>query len=132
MSAPATTDDLLALVRKSGLIPEAVLDAYLGRISQTASMSRDPRRLAGLLIRDSLLSYFQGEQLLLGKWRGFTIGKYRILERIGVGGMGQVFLCEHQFMRRRVAIKVLPPLKAQDPASLAASTARAGPPPPWT
>src|SRR5437764_1694402 len=32
--------------------------------------------------------------------------------------MGQVFLCEHKHMRRRVAVKVLPTAKAEDPASL--------------
>ncbi|MCS7017446.1 MAG: serine/threonine protein kinase, partial [Gemmatales bacterium] len=48
----------------------------------------------------------------------FTIGKYKVLEKLGSGGMGQVFLCEHLLMRRRVAIKVLPTSKAQDPAGL--------------
>ena len=32
--------------------------------------------------------------------------------------MGQVFLCEHMFMKRRVAVKVLPPAKADQPAAL--------------
>ena len=70
------------------------------------------------MVRDSILTYFQAEQFMLGKWRGFTIGKYKLLERIGFGGMGQVFLCEHMYMRRRVAIKVLPPAKAEEPAAL--------------
>ncbi len=52
-----------------------------------------------------------------GKWRRFTIGKYKVLEKIGSGGMGNVFLCEHKLMRRRVAIKVLPTAKAADEAS---------------
>jgi serine/threonine protein kinase len=32
--------------------------------------------------------------------------------------MGSVYLCEHKLMRRRVAVKVLPTAKAEDPASL--------------
>ena len=32
--------------------------------------------------------------------------------------MGQVFLCEHKLMRRKVAVKVLPTAKAEDPSSL--------------
>src|SRR5205814_9357087 len=48
----------------------------------------------------------------------FTVGRYKLLERIGVGGMGQVFLCEHMFMKKRVALKVLPPAKAEQPAAL--------------
>jgi len=74
--------------------------------------------IAGLFVRDGLLTYFQAEQFLQGKWKRFTIGKYKVLERLGSGGMGQVFLCEHKLMRRRVAVKVLPTAKASDPSSL--------------
>jgi serine/threonine protein kinase len=70
------------------------------------------------MVQGGLITHFQAEQFLLGKWRGFTVGKYKLLERVGVGGMGQVFLCEHLFMKRRVAIKVLPPAKAEQPAAL--------------
>src|SRR5207248_7956489 len=45
-------------------------------------------------------------------------GKYKVLERLGSGGMGSVYLCEHKLMRRRVAVKVLPTAKAEDKASL--------------
>src|SRR6202040_208671 len=50
--------------------------------------------------------------------RRFTIGKYKVLERLGSGGMGSVYLCEHMVMRRRVAVKVLPAAKAEDSSSL--------------
>jgi serine/threonine-protein kinase len=39
--------------------------------------------------------------------KGQTFGKCRLLELIGRGGMGSVYLAEHLFLRRRVAIKVL-------------------------
>jgi serine/threonine protein kinase len=44
---------------------------------------------------------------LRGRYRNFTLGKYRILEPLGSGGMGKVFLAEHISMNHRVAIKVL-------------------------
>src|SRR5918911_1122064 len=118
MPVPATVDDLLKLIRKSGMIDEPRLDAYLERARLSGPIPGDVRKLAGAMVKDGLLTYFQAEQFMLGKWRGFTIGKYKLLERIGFGGMGQVFLCEHMYMRRRVAIKVLPPAKAAEPASL--------------
>ena len=37
-----------------------------------------------------------------------TLGRYRILQRIGQGGMGDVWLCEDPTLRRHVAIKTLP------------------------
>src|SRR5262249_12182804 len=51
-------------------------------------------------------------------YRGFTIGGYRILERLGVGGSGTVYLAEHQAMKRRVALKVLPAEVGDQPGVL--------------
>lgn len=118
MPAPASIDELLKLIRKSGMVDEPRLEAYLERLRLSGPIPVDVRKLAGAMVRDGVLTYFQAEQFMLGKWRGFTIGKYKLLERIGFGGMGQVFLCEHMYMRRRVAIKVLPPAKAEEPAAL--------------
>jgi serine/threonine-protein kinase len=47
--------------------------------------------------------------LYRGRTDGFTLGQYRILDRIGRGGMGRVFKAEHQTMNRVVALKVLAP-----------------------
>ena len=44
-----------------------------------------------------------------GKGKAKLIGDYVIIERIGVGGMGQVFKAQHRKLKRIVAIKVLPP-----------------------
>ncbi len=40
---------------------------------------------------------------------GNTFGSYRIVHRIGEGGMGEVYLAEHMHMQRMAAIKVLRP-----------------------
>jgi eukaryotic-like serine/threonine-protein kinase len=118
MAIPTTIDDLLKLIRKSGMVEDPRLDAFLDKWRVANALPTDVKKMAGLMVKDALLTMFQAEQFLMGKWRGFTIGKYKLLERIGFGGMGQVFLCEHMYMRRRVAIKVLPPAKAQEPAAL--------------
>jgi hypothetical protein len=118
MPAPGTAVEFLDLVQKSGVADEARLAAYLAQISKTGGLPPEPSKAAGILVHEGLLTYFQAEQLLQGKWRRFNIGKYKVLERLGSGGMGQVFLCEHKLMRRRVAVKVLPTAKATDEASL--------------
>jgi len=46
-------------------------------------------------------------------------GKYRILRRIGKGGMGVVYEGEHTALGRRVAIKLLQPEYARNPEALA-------------
>jgi serine/threonine-protein kinase len=47
------------------------------------------------------------------------LGQYRLLRQLGSGGMGTVYLAEHQMMKRPCAIKVIHPDKAGDPQALA-------------
>ena len=46
---------------------------------------------------------------------GQTLGKYQLIERIGVGGMASVFKAYQPGLERYVALKVLPPFYAQQP-----------------
>jgi WD40 repeat protein/serine/threonine protein kinase len=119
MPAPTTIEEFLELGQKSGLLDEEGIGPYLEQKRAAASLPNAPKPFAKLLVRDGLLTSFQAEQLLLGKWRGFNIaGKYKLLGYLGAGGMARVFLCEHMIMRRRVAIKVLPSSQVNDPGCL--------------
>jgi Tol biopolymer transport system component/predicted Ser/Thr protein kinase len=50
---------------------------------------------------------------------GETLGPYRVLEKLGAGGMGEVYRARDTKLQRDVAIKVLPDLFARDPERLA-------------
>src|SRR5262249_32586692 len=114
MPAPATVDEFLGLVDKSGVADRKRLDAFIKR----GTLPDEPVMLANALVREGILTNFQIQQLRQGKWRGFAIGNYKVLERLGSGGMGNVYLCEHKVMRKRVAIKVLATVSAENPEAL--------------
>jgi serine/threonine-protein kinase len=50
---------------------------------------------------------------------GRVLGDFKVLRRLGVGGMGEVYLAEQISLKRKVALKILRPELAANPASLA-------------
>ncbi len=115
MSTPSSTTELLDLVRQSGIVPEKQLAEVLGGL---ADQPQDPVRLAAVLVKRGVVTNFQAKLLLAGKFRGFRVGPYVIRDQLGVGGMGTVYLAEHEALRRPVAIKVLSKADAAGPAGV--------------
>jgi response regulator RpfG family c-di-GMP phosphodiesterase len=66
------------------------------------------------LVELGLLTEYQRARVQSGTTFGLVLGNYRILDRLGAGGMGVVFRGEHIDLRRQVAIKVLPVSSDQD------------------
>jgi response regulator RpfG family c-di-GMP phosphodiesterase len=88
-----------------------VLRRFLETLDGTASKER----LTQALVQAGLLTNYQVERVECGVTHGLVLGNYRVLDAIGHGGMGVVFLAEHRLMKRQVAIKVLPVDEGSDP-----------------
>jgi serine/threonine protein kinase len=115
MPAPGNATEFLAVVEKSRLLKEDDLDRYR---FQSAADPSPPDRVAKWMMMDGRLTQFQAGLLLAGKSRPFFLGQYKILSRLGNGSMGVVYLCEHEIMARKVAVKVLQRRRAQDVVAL--------------
>ena len=108
------------MAAKSGLVDQAALDDVVRQLRRQHAdeLPTNPIAIARALIKHKLLSKWQCQQILEGRYKGFTLGKYRLLDHLGQGGMGTVYLAEHLHMRRKVAVKVLPRSKVDDASYL--------------
>jgi serine/threonine protein kinase len=111
-------DRLLKLVRVSGLVEPDQLSEVHSQLSAESTSAPTASDLTTALIERGLITRWQARKLLQGRHKGFFLGRYKLLEHLGTGGMSSVYLAEHLHMRRRVAIKVLPRSRNEDSSYL--------------
>ncbi len=107
---------LVELVQRSGLIDDDKLRSALRQCKAENSnkLPTDPEVIAQFLVDSELISQWHSKKILEGKYKGFSLGKYVLLDHLGTGGMSSVYLAEHTLMRQRRAIKVLPKRRVND------------------
>ncbi len=95
-----------------------------------------------MTVADPVYSQFRGKTLfLMGYWitiactiavfgsyklselraqmhAALKLGQYRLKEKLGTGGMGEVYRAEHVMLKQDVAIKLIRPERAGDPGAL--------------
>jgi response regulator RpfG family c-di-GMP phosphodiesterase/tRNA A-37 threonylcarbamoyl transferase component Bud32 len=94
------------LVRHHVLEPAAA-KTFLTRFADRLAEFTDARSVGEALVQSGQLTEYQLGRVLSGHVHGLVLGQYRVLDRLGEGGMGAVVLGEHALLQRRVAIKVV-------------------------
>jgi serine/threonine-protein kinase len=112
---PVPLEQFVKHLEDSGILAGDTLGDFL----PPKASPRDAEDLARELVRHKKLTKFQAEELYRGKGKSLTLGNYVLMEKIGAGGMGQVFKAEHRRMHRLVAIKLLPAAMTSDKAAIA-------------
>ncbi|HJT35607.1 MAG TPA: serine/threonine-protein kinase [Pirellulales bacterium] len=109
------------LVRRSALVDKDQLDQVLTEMQDKLCPAAvdDSQVVSRHLHESGLLTRWQCDKLLTGRHKGFFLGKYKLLDHLGTGGMSAVYLAEHIHMHRRVAIKLLPQNRVHDSSYLA-------------
>ena len=69
-------------------------------------------------MRTGTLTKYQATAIYHGKTERLVLGNYVVLEKIGAGGMGQVFKARHRVMDRIVALKVLTAERVNSPDAI--------------
>jgi len=110
MAKVTSGKQLLSLVQRSKLVEEDQLKQALAECEDKrgGELPEDATELGDWLVDGGLLTRWQCNKLLDGKYKGLVLGKYKLLGHIGTGGMSRVYLAEHTLMHRLRAIKVLP------------------------
>jgi formylglycine-generating enzyme required for sulfatase activity/tRNA A-37 threonylcarbamoyl transferase component Bud32 len=107
--------ELIALLRQLQILKPAQLDDLARKIE---GKQIDARTVAQKLIEAGWLTPYQVNQLLQGRGPALLLGSYIMLERLGEGGMGEVFKAKHKHLDRTVALKLIHKERVDNPQAV--------------
>jgi len=105
MTTSEAVESFWIQLAESGLVPAPQVESLARQFSneEVTSDSEAARKLMQM----GLLTRYQAERLLEGRSRGFFFDQYKLLDLLGVGGMGWVYRAAHTETGELFALKVL-------------------------
>lgn len=103
MSTPATVEEFLDVLGRSLLLPPELVSATAASVPAGDT----PAALAERMVAAGTITRLHATNLLAGRTQGYFVGPYKLLDKLGRGMNGHVYLGEHTVLKRRVAVKVL-------------------------
>ncbi len=77
------------------------MDALRGTLPAD-KLAADAEAVAKELVSKGLLTRYQAAHVYKGRAKALVFGEYVVLDKLGAGGMGQVFKARHRRMKRIV------------------------------
>jgi eukaryotic-like serine/threonine-protein kinase len=105
MAAPPVADSFWKHLAESGLLSARQVAAFQRDLVARGLASES--EAATTLIQQGVLTRYQADRLLEGRSRGFFFDEYKLLDLLGVGGMGWVYQAANTETGETVALKVL-------------------------
>ncbi len=114
---PISLDQFVRSLSDCGLMPADEARAFIGSFPHDLRPNT-AEQLARELVAQGRLTKFQAQAVYQSKTQRLVMGNYVLLERIGRGGMGDVFKAKHQKMDRIVALKILSSVAMKSPGAV--------------
>jgi len=118
MSLKLTSESFLTGIKQSGLAEPEVIETLVKTLRGEGVDIGNSAAVANAMITKGIITPWQSEKLLQGKFKGFILGRYKLQNLLGKGEMSSIYLAEHTRMKRLCAIKVLPANKVRDTSYL--------------
>jgi len=110
-----TLESVVKQLEDSGIVAPGKLENFVPPKARPKNVDA----LVAELVRNNHLTKFQAAKVAAGKSKSLILGGYTLLDKIGEGGMGEVFKAQHRRMDRTVAIKTLPSSMTKNAGAIA-------------
>ena len=110
-------DKFVTDLGRSGLVSsiDETLRAFRDKPPRERNFPAEITKLAGWLINEGILTYWQYTKLCKGQWKGFILDGYKILDHLGVDEDCSYYLAENVETGRRVALRITPISRSKIP-----------------